>query len=63
MDEPFRHKGIASKMLQFIENWSKEKNIKYVACTTGLKNELAQKLYRKNGFEIDQTLWVGKEIE
>ncbi len=63
VDNEFRKKDIATAMIQFIENWAKEKQIKYIACTTGLTNKPAQNFYIKNGFEKHKTMWVGKSNE
>ena len=63
VDDKFRKKNVASEIIQFIEKWAKENQIKYIACTTGLTNEPAQKLYKKNGFDIHKTMWVDKSIE
>ena len=63
VDDDFRKRNVASEMIQFIEKWTKENQIKYIACTTGLTNEPAQKLYKKNGFDIHKTMWVDKSIE
>jgi GNAT superfamily N-acetyltransferase len=63
VDDEFRKRNVASEMIQFIEKWVKENRIKYIACTTGLTNESAQKLYKKKGFDIHKTMWVDKSIE
>ena len=63
VDDEFRKRNAASKMIQFIEKWSRKNQIKYIACTTGLTNIPAQNLYKKNGFDIHKTIWVDKSIE
>ena len=63
VDDLFRQRNVASEMIQFIEKWAKENQIKYIACTTGLMNEPAQKLYKKNDFEIHKTMWVDKSLK
>ena len=63
VDDVFRKRNVASEMIQFIEKWTKKNQIKYIACTTGLTNEPAQKLYKKNGFDLHKTMWVDKSIE
>ncbi len=63
VDENFRNMNIGSRLVSFIENWSKERNIRYIACITGSENIPAQNLYTKNGFELSKTLWVDKSIE
>ena len=63
IDSSFRKKNIASELLSFIENWAEENQIKYVACSTACKNIPAHCLYKKNGFSVNQTMWVDKTIE
>lgn len=63
VDDDYRKRNIASVMIQFIEKWTKENQIKYIACTTGLTNVPAQELYKKNDFELHKTIWVDKSIE
>ena len=63
VDGTFRKMNIGSKILSFIEKWSKERDIKYLACITGSENVPAQNLYMKNGFELSKTVWVDKPIE
>ena len=62
VDQPYRGRAIASDLLAFIEQWSRNNRIRYIACTTGLQNEPAQNLYRKHGFELSPTMWVGKRL-
>jgi len=62
IDPLFRNKNIASELLVFIEKWAKKNQIKYVACSTGCRNIPAQKLYKKNGFSVNKTMWVDKTI-
>jgi len=63
VSEDIRNQQIASNILSFIEDWAKTENIKYIACITSLKNSPAKKLYLKNGFELNETVWVDKTIE
>lgn len=63
VSEDIRNQKIASKILSFINEWAITENIKYVACNTGLKNTAAQKLYKKNGFKLNETMWVDKSVE
>lgn len=63
VDKNFRKMNVASEIISFIENWSKERNIKYMACITGSENVPAQNFYTKHGFELSKTVWVDKLIE
>ena len=63
VDESFRKRGVASQILQFIEQWSKKNEIVYIACSTGVQNNSARELYGKNGYNLDQTIWVDKTLQ
>ena len=63
VDNKNRKKNVASEMIRFIEKWSKDNKIKYIACTTGLGNEPAQKFYKKNNFDLHKTIWVDKNVK
>lgn len=63
IDKNFRKRGLAEELLDFIEQWTSEKNMPYMACITSSTNSPAQTLYRKKGFEISETLWVDKSLE
>lgn len=62
----YRGKGIASKVLQKLEEWSKELGYKYCVLETGIKQIEANKLYIKNGYSIipnyDQYIGVENSI-
>lgn len=62
VSEDSRKQKIASSILSIIEDWAKKESIKYVACIAGLKNIPAQKLYKKNNFKLDETIWIDKNI-
>lgn len=62
VEEKFREQGIATKLLKFIEAYSKENNIKYFACSTGTGNAAAQSLYKKNGFNAENIVWCDKSL-
>jgi GNAT superfamily N-acetyltransferase len=59
----YRGKGIASKLIQGLENWAKE--IGYTTCVleTGLRQPEAITLYKKNGFEIIPNYPPYEEVE
>ena len=62
VDSEYRNMNTATEMIKFIEKWANKRHIKYIACTTGLTNEPAQNLYKKNTFELHKTIWVDKSI-
>lgn len=47
----YRGQGIASKLIEYIFNYGKEKGFKNVSLNCEVENEGAMKLYRKFGFE------------
>lgn len=61
VDEMFRKRGVASQILTYIKNWSLENNVVYIACSTGIRNNRARDLYRKNGFDQEQVMWIDKK--
>jgi len=63
VSESYRNRGIASDLLNYIERWAQQNNIKYFACVTGVENVPAQKLYEKNGYAVNHTMWVDKAIK
>ena len=54
VDENYRKLGIASKLIQILENWSKEHNYNKIRLTTLSKMFPAIQLYEKNGFIIEK---------
>jgi ribosomal protein S18 acetylase RimI-like enzyme len=62
VDPDYRNKGQATKLLTAIEAFAKEVNIKYIALSTSSENEKALTLYKKQGYEVDQTMWVDKTL-
>ena len=46
IESEYRRKGKASEILEFIEKWAKDKEIKYIATMTS-KKILDQKVYSK----------------
>jgi len=62
VDVSCRRIGHASTFLSWIENWLKKKNIYYIATMTGDKNIASQSLFKKNGFNLDNIIWIDKEL-
>lgn len=62
IDDDFRNKGLASKIMYRIEEWSKESDIGYIACSTGMANIRAVNLYKNKGYSVEPTLWVDKKL-
>jgi len=62
VDASCRRSGYASAFLSWIENWLKKKNIYYIATMTGDKNIASQNLFKKNGFDLDNIIWIDKEL-
>jgi len=60
VDEMFRKRGVASQILNYIETWAVEQQIVYTACSTSEKNHPAMELYKRNGFNINNTIWIDK---
>ena len=56
--DEYRHKGIGTKLIQYIENWAKEKyNNSYIEITCIKSNTNALNCYEKYGFKpIKETL-------
>ena len=61
--EMYRGKGIASKILKELENWSKELSFKRCVLETGIKQIEAIGLYKKNNYKIipNYGQYAGKE--
>jgi GNAT superfamily N-acetyltransferase len=56
----YRRKKVATQILNFMEDWSKKQNIRHIACSTGLMNDPARRLFENNAFELSETIWVDK---
>lgn len=48
--EKFQGKGIATKLLSYIEDYGKEKGIENILLNTGFKRKEAHAFYEKNGY-------------
>ena len=51
VEERYRHQGVASAMLKWVEVLKERQNIAYITFTSGNKRVAAQTLYRKLGYE------------
>lgn len=47
----YRKEGVATKLIKKLEEYSKEKNIKFIYLGHWIKNYIAHELYKKNKFE------------
>ncbi|MDX5474742.1 MAG: GNAT family N-acetyltransferase [Bacillaceae bacterium] len=50
-----RGKGVGSRLFEALAVWAKQKQLKRLELTVMKQNEVAIKLYKKNGFEIEGT--------
>jgi len=55
IDPKFRHKGLATQMLEFLEKKARELDMKTMTIRVMPKNEPAKRLYEKKGFEVNGT--------
>ena len=54
----YRGKGFGTELLNYIVNWSKNKNIKSIISVAGRKNKVSQSLFTSAGFEIEDIKWL-----
>jgi len=52
VEKEYRKREIGTKILEYIENLSREKNVKKIRLIVWKNNEIAIKFYEKNGFKI-----------
>lgn len=50
VDSVNRRSGIGLKLLQYSENWFKEKGIRRIDCQVATKNPISRNFWTKNGF-------------
>ena len=62
VESEYRRKGKASEILKFIEKWSKEKGIKYIATMTSRKNIGSKGLFKNMEYKLEEILWIDKKI-
>lgn len=51
--EAFRGKGIGRKLFCELDLWARENSVSRLELTVMCENEIALKLYKKNGFEVE----------
>jgi L-amino acid N-acyltransferase YncA len=62
-DNEYRNKGIATELYEYIENWIKNRNIKYIAAITKKGNEASISFHKKMKFDTEEKIWIDKTIE
>jgi GNAT superfamily N-acetyltransferase len=62
IDEHYRHQRLGSQLIEFIEDWCKENELKYMLCITSQDNLNAKAFYRNQGFDLSEVTWVSKEV-
>jgi len=58
----YRHKGIGSEVMKFIENYLKKKHIKAIHLIVFERNTGAQQYYTKNGFRTRGAAFMTKSL-
>jgi GNAT superfamily N-acetyltransferase len=53
VNKEFQHKGIGTKLLNYMENYAKEKGIRCVLLCSGFKRTDAHAFYEHNGYDKD----------
>ena len=62
LDE-YRHKGIATKLLNYFENWAKSKGLKEIASDLEIDNIVSLQFHQKMGFEVvEKSIHLKKNI-
>ena len=51
VDDDFQHSGIGTKIITYVQNYLKDKNIVNIQLFTGGENYSAQAFYEKNGYK------------
>ena len=51
VDDVFQHSGIGTKIITYVQNYLKDKNIVNIQLFTGGENYSAQAFYEKNGYK------------
>jgi ribosomal protein S18 acetylase RimI-like enzyme len=63
VDEPFRHKGIGTKLINYAEDFFKAKGVKKSSLYVARQNTDAESLYQKLGFKYKKDIWKKYEKE
>jgi GNAT superfamily N-acetyltransferase len=50
--------GMGKYFLQFLINWAKENEIKYISTMTSPQNIHSQNIFKSNGFDISDSKWM-----
>jgi len=56
----FRHKGIGTEVMKYIENYLEQNNFKAIHLIVYDKNPAAFKYYVKNGFQVQKASFMSK---
>lgn len=59
----YRRMGIASSLLDHIEQWAVKEGCKSIALVTGMNNRAAASLYRNSGFSVSEIAWASKKLK
>lgn len=49
-----RHSGYGRKLMEAVEQWTKEKHISYIRVNSGMKREGAHNFYRAIGYDSEK---------
>ena len=52
-----QNKGIGTKLLQYIENYAREKNCDSIILNSGVRRIDAHAFYKRNGYNTDSNSW------
>ena len=53
-----RNHGLGSFLLDFVKQYGKDQGYGYIAMVTHPKNQNAQAFYKRQGFELENLIWV-----
>ena len=62
IDEKYRHQSLGSQLIEFIEDWCKANELKYILCITHQDNLNAKAFYKNQGFNLSEVTWVSKKV-
>jgi ribosomal protein S18 acetylase RimI-like enzyme len=60
IDKKYRKRGISTKLRDAGNKWLKERDAKYIIVRHDPNNKIAEKIYKKWGFEIDMVERIAK---
>lgn len=60
--DKYRRKGVAQSLLDEAANYARKTNAKGLELSTAINNDVAQRLYERNGYEKDE-VYVHYELE